>query len=267
MFNTEESKACELCKLPEKTCINGYLITNDGFTKCPHKEKEGIVAIEDIPAEIEIPEIYKNEPLSMADLQVTLMKTQSPLTTEKFMQSLNEILESIREGSLSHSSYLIHIPQDSGINDIHLVYQFMVQALVKGLTATPFYDSYVFDYFSKHYRYNVEGNKRFPITYDDYLNKDICFIKYRAGVVTNRDIQIVNNLIDQRAMLGLATFVISPYNLDYLISAEQTIEGYISKDDWSVPNKMKYVHLDSAFKSKASRSKEIEIPAENLREV
>lgn len=234
--------ACVVCR-GQGNCVDGFILDMNERRAVPCPRREVKLNIADIPAnQMVVPDAYQELVFSSDDIEKQLY-SQPPDLRMEFMDNIMYLYNRATRGERLTRSMLLHTPPNVQIDDISLVYSILKYGIAAGLTASPYYDTYEFDLFHKHFTYNSSANSRFTVAYDDFISRDYCFLKLKAGVITDRDIQLMMMLVDQRARMGLATVVLSPFNLNYLKQAEPYIESIITRDTTINYSKLLYLDL------------------------
>lgn len=210
---------CEKCR------GRGYFVSGGKTFKCEEctgvKKKDEVVEIDEKTFEVRveslgIPSYYRGKVFEPEKLKLDEglpVEIRKNMLMDFYIKNLRSIHDSYVLGKKLDYSYLIMAPQ--GNSKSFLVYASMVEAVKKGMTVAPYYDSE--EIYKMYYAGSAELER--------VLLSDVCFIKMLPAFLSKRDTQAVKFVLDKRAKRGLPTVVTSRFNMGYLKGIEPHLEN------------------------------------------
>ena len=155
----------------------------------------------------------------------------------RFLDQLTKIDGIFKEGGIPNKSVYIIAPPG---------YSSMQHALANGYSVAPLIDTIELKRLlvlaSEKLDYKLYGR----FSYDDYMSSDVVFVTVTHTYYRYDAYSVLDELINRRARLGLATFVLSRYSLKTLykwdkLGSLDSLKNSSSKDGRKYPSVVAYV--------------------------
>ena len=159
-------------------------------------------------------------------------------------QTLTKIDGIFKEGGIPNKSVYIIAPP--GYSKTVFAYSCMQHALANGYSVAPLIDTIELKRLlvlaSEKLDYKLYGR----FSYDDYMSSDVVFVTVTHTYYRYDAYSVLDELINRRARLGLATFVLSRYSLKTLykwdkLGSLDSLKNSSSKDGRKYPSVVAYV--------------------------
>jgi hypothetical protein len=221
------------------TCSDkGYHITKGKAIKCKECDgvirKDGIIEtdIVEVNNQVErlnIPEFYKDKeftPELLKKEENLSLSIRNDIMMDLYIKNLRKIMDYFVLGKKLDNSFIVMAPQ--GYSKSHFVFGSMIEALKRGFTVAPYYDT------SEIYKMYYSDD----LMLKEVFESDICFIKVMTSFVSKKDTQAIKFVLDKRARRNLPTIVISRFNMGYLSDIEPHLGNnfglkHVDKGDFS----------------------------------
>lgn len=164
----------------------------------------------------------------------------------RFLDQLTKIDGIFKEGGIPNKSVYIIAPP--GYSKTVFAYSCMQHALANGYSVAPLIDTIELKRLlvlaSEKLDYKLYGR----FSYDDYMSSDVVFVTVTHTYYRYDAYSVLDELINRRARLGLATFVLSRYSLKTLykwdkLGSLDSLKNSSSKDGRKYPSVVAYVEL------------------------
>ena len=162
----------------------------------------------------------------------------------RFLDQLTKIDGIFKEGGIPNKSVYIIAPP--GYSKTVFAYSCMQHALANGYSVAPLIDTIELKRLlvlaSVKLDYKLYGR----FSYDDYMSSDVVFVTVTHTYYRYDAYSVLDELINRRARLGLATFVLSRYSLKTLykwdkLGSLDSLKNSSSKDGRKYPSVVAYV--------------------------
>ena len=162
----------------------------------------------------------------------------------RFLDQLTKIDGIFKEGGIPNKSVYIIAPP--GYSKTVFAYSCMQHALANGYSVAPLIDTIELKRLlvlaSEKLDYKLYGR----FSYDDYMSSDVVFVTVTHTYYRYDAYSVLDELINRRARLGLATFVLSRYSLKTLykwdkLGSLDSLKNSSSKDGRKYPSVVAYV--------------------------
>ena len=162
----------------------------------------------------------------------------------RFLDQLTKIDGIFKEGGIPNKSVYIIAPP--GYSKTVFAYSCMQHALANGYSVAPLIDTIELKRLlvlaSEKLDYKLYGR----FSYDDYMSSDVVFVTVTHTSYRYDAYSVLDELINRRARLGLATFVLSRYSLKTLykwdkLGSLDSLKNSSSKDGRKYPSVVAYV--------------------------
>ena len=162
----------------------------------------------------------------------------------RFLDQLTKIDGIFKEGGIPNKSDYIIAPP--GYSKTVFAYSCMQHALANGYSVAPLIDTIELKRLlvlaSEKLDYKLYGR----FSYDDYMSSDVVFVTVTHTYYRYDAYSVLDELINRRARLGLATFVLSRYSLKTLykwdkLGSLDSLKNSSSKDGRKYPSVVAYV--------------------------
>ena len=162
----------------------------------------------------------------------------------RFLDQLTKIDGIFKEGGIPNKSVYIIAPP--GYSKTVFAYSCMQHALANGYSVAPLIDTIELKRLlvlaSEKLDYKLYGR----FSYDDYMSSDVVFVTVTHTYYRSDAYSVLDELINRRARLGLATFVLSRYSLKTLykwdkLGSLDSLKNSSSKDGRKYPSVVAYV--------------------------
>lgn len=162
----------------------------------------------------------------------------------RFLDQLTKIDGIFKEGGIPNKSVYIIAPP--GYSKTVFAYSCMQHALANGYSVAPLIDTIELKRLlvlaSEKLDYKLYGR----FSYDDYMSSDVVFVTVTHTYYRYDAYSVLDELINRRARLGLATFVLSRYSLKTLYKWDKlgfldSLKNSSSKDGRKYPSVVAYV--------------------------
>ena len=156
----------------------------------------------------------------------------------RFLDQLTKIDGIFKEGGIPNKSVYIIAPP--GYSKTVFAYSCMQHALANGYSVAPLIDTIELKRLlvlaSEKLDYKLYGR----FSYDDYMSSDVVFVTVTHTYYRYDAYSVLDELINRRARLGLATFILSRYSLKTLYKWD-SLKNSSSKDGRKYPSVVAYV--------------------------
>lgn len=162
----------------------------------------------------------------------------------RFLDQLTKIDGIFKERGIPNKSVYIIAPP--GYSKTVFAYSCMQHALANGYSVAPLIDTIELKRLlvlaSEKLDYKLYGR----FSYDDYMSSDVVFVTVTHTYYRYDAYSVLDELINRRARLGLATFVLSRYSLKTLykwdkLGSLDSLKNSSSKDGRKYPSVVAYV--------------------------
>lgn len=162
----------------------------------------------------------------------------------RFLDQLTKIDGIFKEGGIPNKSVYIIAPP--GYSKTVFAYSCMQHALANGYSVAPLIDTIELKRLlvlaSEKLDYKLYGR----FSYDDYMSSDVVFVTVTHTYYRYDAYSVLDELINRRARLGLATFILSRYSLKTLykwdkLGSLDSLKNSSSKDGRKYPSVVAYV--------------------------
>lgn len=162
----------------------------------------------------------------------------------RFLDQLTKIDGIFKEGGIPNKSVYIIAPP--GYSKTVFAYSCMQHALANRYSVAPLIDTIELKRLlvlaSEKLDYKLYGR----FSYDDYMSSDVVFVTVTHTYYRYDAYSVLDELINRRARLGLATFVLSRYSLKTLykwdkLGSLDSLKNSSSKDGRKYPSVVAYV--------------------------
>lgn len=162
----------------------------------------------------------------------------------RFLDQLTKIDGIFKEGGIPNKSVYIIAPP--GYSKTVFAYSCMQHALANGYSVAPLIDTIELKRLlvlaSEKLDYKLYGR----FSYDDYMSSDVVFVTVTHTYYRYDAYSVLDELINRRARLGLATFVLSRYSLKTLykwdkLGSLDSLKNSSSKGGRKYPSVVAYV--------------------------
>lgn len=162
----------------------------------------------------------------------------------RFLDQLTKIDGIFKEGGILNKSVYIIAPP--GYSKTVFAYSCMQHALANGYSVAPLIDTIELKRLlvlaSEKLDYKLYGR----FSYDDYMSSDVVFVTVTHTYYRYDAYSVLDELINRRARLGLATFILSRYSLKTLykwdkLGSLDSLKNSSSKDGRKYPSVVAYV--------------------------
>lgn len=162
----------------------------------------------------------------------------------RFLDQLTKIDGIFKEGGIPNKSVYIIAPP--GYSKTVFAYSCMQHALANGYSVAPLIDTIELKRLlvlaSEKLDYKLYGR----FSYDDYMSSDVVFVTVTHTYYRYDAYSVLDELINRRARLGLATFVLSRYSLKTLykwdkLGSLDSLKNSSSKDGRKYSSVVAYV--------------------------
>lgn len=162
----------------------------------------------------------------------------------RFLDQLSKMHGIFRDGGIPNKSVYIIAPP--GYSKTIFAYSCMQHAEANGYSVAPLIDTVELKRLlilaSEKLDYKLYGR----FTYDDYMTKDVVFITVTHTYYRYDAYSVLDELINRRARLGLATFILSRYSLNTLYKWDRynsldSLKNSSSKDGMKYPAVIAYM--------------------------
>lgn len=194
-----------------------------------------------------IPDSYRGIVWSAEFLKSTKPGKEKDYNFQRFINSLERINDVFAKGVLSRKSAIIIAP--AGYSKMTFAYSCMQRAIDNGYSVAPLLDTIEIKRLLFLASENPNYRMYHEIQYDDYIMSDVLFATVTKLQQHEWAYETIQELIDRRARKGLATFIISRYDLaeiskkDYANQFSAIATAY-SDDNYKYPAVIKYVDFD-----------------------
>lgn len=197
-----------------------------------------------------IPDAYKGVVWSSEFLKNTKPGKERDYNFQKFVSGLERVNNVFANGTLSRKSAIIIAP--AGYSKMTFAYSCMQRAIDNGYSVAPLLDTVEIKRLlvlaAENPNYRLYGE----VLYDEYVMSDVLFATVTKMKQREWAYETIQELIDRRARKGLATFIMSRYNLaeiskkDYANQFSAIATPY-SGDDFKYPAVIKYEERNKGF--------------------
>ena len=244
----------------------GFCFTcgGEGFPDkvCPECGKEPARAVETTPVylgngTIDIPPQYRGVYWNSEHLEMDFRKKvpekfgMSGATDYGFVQyvrQLDKIHGIFQEGKIPQKSAIIIAP--AGYSKMTFAYSCMQMASNAGFSVAPMLDTLELKRLLILAADNVKYKLFDKLSYDDYIMSDVVFVTVSKTYARYDAFTIIQELLDKRGRRGLASFIISRWDLKDLTKDMDTLIAYgsgKSSDRAKYPVRIFYKPLGGAY--------------------
>lgn len=160
----------------------------------------------------------------------------------RYLDNLEKIYTKFSEDGIVNKSFIIVAPV--GFSKMIFAYSCMQKAIEKGFKVAPLLDTIELKRLLTIAGETLNYKLYNKITYDQYIMSDVVFVTITRLPARAYAFQVMQELIDKRARLGLPTFFISRYLLSEIASLDAsgafTYQGRRRDDFVKCPTVIKY---------------------------
>lgn len=162
----------------------------------------------------------------------------------RFLDQLTKIDGIFKEGGIPNKSVYIIAPP--GYSKTVFAYSCMQHALANGYSVAPLIDTIELKRLLVLASEKLDYKLYDRFSYDDYMSSDVVFVTVTHTYYRYDAYSVLDELINRRARLGLATFVLSRYSLKTLykwdkLGSLDSLKNSSSKDGRKYPSVVAYV--------------------------
>ena len=162
----------------------------------------------------------------------------------RFLDQLTKIDGIFKEGGIPNKSVYIIAPP--GYSKTVFAYSCMQHALANGYSVAPLIDTIELQRLLVLASEKLDLKLYGRVSYDDFMSSDVVFVTVTHTYYRYDAYSVLDELINRRARLGLATFVLSRYSLKTLykwdkLGSLDSLKNSSSKDGRKYPSVVAYV--------------------------
>lgn len=195
---------------------------------------------------LEIPKEYLGITWSRETLDKDKEEDKSLRIYQGFAQQLERVHDIFESGLIPPKSALVIAP--IGYSKVTWAYSCMQQAVAHGFSVAPLLDTVelkrLFVLSSEKPNF-----KMFGLTYEDYIEKDICFVAVTKSEYVGHSWQTILDILDKRSRKGLPTFIISRYGVDAISKWDYDGQFKVLLEQGGLRNSLKYPAIISYSKT------------------
>lgn len=185
---------------------------------------------------LDIPNSYRGVCWHKDILINSHLEFKNDLTFIKFSNQLEKIHNMFADGKIINKSAIIIAPPQ--FSKVTFSYSCMQHALANGMSVAPLFDS---QEVKRLITLAAEKPiKNYLMDYDEYINKDVCFITITKTSYREEAYQIIQEILDKRSRRNLPTFFISRYSLETMSKRDWNASFKYIKDYNNTENSIKY---------------------------
>lgn len=160
---------------------------------------------------LDIPKEYANNIWTKDVLEKDKSEDKGLRNFQAFTEQLERIHNIFAQGLIPSKSALIIAP--ISYSKVTWAYSCMQYAVQHELSVAPMLDTVEL---KRLFLLSSEkpNFKMFGLTYEDYIEKDICFVTVTKSDYVGNSWQTILDILDKRSRKGLPTFIISRYGVD-----------------------------------------------------
>lgn len=190
-----------------------------------------------------VPDHYKGVIWNAETLRSTKPEKEKDLTFQRFVEGLDAVNNVFAKGVLSRQSAMIIAP--AGFSKVTLAYSCMQRAVDNGFSVAPLLDTVeikrILTLAGENPNYKFGGK----LSYDDYVYADVLFATVTKLPAREWAYEVIQELIDRRARVGLSTFILSRYDLSEITKRDyanqfSSITTAVSEDGCKYPAIIRY---------------------------
>lgn len=195
---------------------------------------------------LEIPKEYHGITWDRTVLDNDKSEDKSIRAYKGFVEQLDRVHRMFENGLIPPKSALVIAP--IGYSKVTWAYSCMQQAVASGFSVAPLLDTVelkrLFILSS-----DKPNFKMFGLTYEDYIEKDICFVTVTKSEYVGNSWQTILDILDKRSRKGLPTFIISRYGVDAISKWDYDGQFKVLLEQGGFRNSLKYPAIISYSKT------------------